>query len=164
MKTLSPFVVLLLCLAAGCASRHPAKPASAAAAPVKASAKFEAADDFKIEVAVYTYLLQKHPWGDGPYAAIFLGGGAERVAALAKRLPRQVVPFRSGDRVQLRPGQTPLDRDTGKPALVVNAKAMEPTNGVSEAVGSWYGGGDVSGLYAFVLVETDGQWAIQSVK
>ncbi len=45
-----------------------------------------------------------------------------------------------------------------------HGKAMDPTNGVAEAIGTWYAGGAVSGLYAFVLVRVDGEWTIQSVQ
>ena len=41
---------------------------------------------------------------------------------------------------------------------------MDPTNDVSEAIGTWYAGEAVSGLYAFVLVKVDGEWTIQSAK
>jgi hypothetical protein len=157
MKTIPIFVALLLCLLAGCASHQPAKESSA-------SQKFEASDDFKIEAAVYGCLLEKHPWDSGEYTAIFLTGSDDRVAALIKIFPHHVPPLKPGDRAQLRPNQAPIDKDTGKPGMIFSAKAMDPTNGVSEAVGTWYGGEAVSGLYAFVLVEMDGKWTIQSVK
>jgi hypothetical protein len=86
------------------------------------------------------------------------------VSALIKIFPHHVPPLKPGDRAQLRPNQAPIDKDTGKPGMIFSAKAMDPTNGVSEAVGTWYGGEAVSGLYAFVLVEMDGKWTIQSVK
>jgi hypothetical protein len=66
--------------------------------------------------------------------------------------------------VQQSPNQAPIDKDTGKPGLILSAKAVDPTNGVSEAIGTWNAGEAVSGLYAFVLVKIYGEWTIQSVQ
>jgi hypothetical protein len=158
MKAISIVAAVCLGLLAGCASqRHAEK--------FGISPKLEVNDDFKIEMAVYGYLLEKHPWGDnGEYTAIFLAGSDDRVAALIKKFPKQVPPLKPGDRVQRSPNQAPIDKDTGKPGMFLNAKAVDQTNGVSEAVGTWYAGGSVSGLCAFVLVKVDGEWTIQSVK
>ena len=158
MKAISIVAAVCLGLLAGCAAHKQAKAPSV-------SQIFEASDDFKIEKAVYGYLLEKHPWGDnGEYTAIFLTGNGDRVAALIKKFPMQVPPLKPGDQVQRSPDQVPIDKDTGKPAMIFSAKAMDPTNGVAEAIGTWYAGGAVSGLYAFVLVKVGGEWAIQSVK
>ena len=48
--------------------------------------------------------------------------------------------------------------------MILGVEAMGPTNGVAEAIGTWYAGGAVSGLSAFVLVKVDGEWTIQSAK
>ena len=110
-------------------------------------------------------MLEKRPWGDnGEYAAIFLTGSDDRVAALIKKFPKQAPPLKPGDRMQRSPDQAPIDKDTGKPGIILSAKAVDPTNGVSEAVGTWYVGGAVSGLCAFVLVKVDGEWTIQSAR
>jgi len=160
MKVVSVVAIVCLCLLNGCASPRQAKPPDESSS----RSKLEASDEFKIEAAVYDYLLKKHPWAGGEYTAIFLEGSEDRVAALIKRFPHQVPPLKPDDRKQLRPNQAALDKDTGKPGILLSAKAMDPTNGVSEAVGSWYGGEAVSGLYAFVLVEMDGEWTIQSAQ
>jgi hypothetical protein len=47
---------------------------------------------------------------------------------------------------------------------MLSAKAVDPTNGVSEAIGTWNGGEAVSGTSAFVLMKTDGGWIVQSVQ
>ena len=160
MKSVSLLAALCLCLLAGCAShrqvKHPKESID--------GRKIEAGDDFKIEVAVYANLLNKHPWAGGKYTAIFLQSGDDRLAALIKQFPRLAPPLKPGNRAQLRPNQAPRDQDTGKPALLLSAKAVDPTNGVSEAVGSWNGGETESGLYAFVLVEMNGNWTIQSAQ
>ena len=157
MKTI--FIVAAVCLGllAGCASHQPAEKSGA-------SRKFEAGDDFKIEMAVYGYLLEKHPWDNGEYTAVFLEGNDAWVAALIRKFPNQVPPIKLSNRMQLHPNQAPIDKDTGKSAIILSAKAMDPTNDVSEAIGTWYAGEAVSGLSAFVLVKVDGRWTIQSVK
>ena len=92
-------------------------------------------------------------------------GSDARVAALIRKVSASCSAASSrATALQLRPNQAPIDKDTGKPGLILSAKAMDPTNGVSEAIGTWYAGEAVSGLYAFVLVEMDGEWTIQSVK
>jgi hypothetical protein len=159
MKTVFIFAAVCLGLLAGCASQRQVGK-SVSGHPQK----FESRDDFKIEMAVYAYLLEKHPWDNGGYTAIFLEGSDDRVAALIRKFPNHVPPIKPSNRAQLRPNQAPIDKDTGKPALILSAKAMDPTNDVSEAIGTWYAGEAVSGLCAFVLMKVDGQWTIQSAK
>ena len=161
MKAISIFAALFLCLLAGCSTD---KQAEKSAVSSRKSNVTSVSDDFKIEMAVYGYLLEKHPWDSGEYTAIFLEGSDDRVAALIRKFPNHVPPIKPSDRAQLRPNQAPIDKDTGKPALILSAKAMEPTNGVSEAIGTWYAGEAVSGLYAFVLMKVDGEWTIQSAQ
>ena len=157
MKTAFIFAAVFLCLLAGCRTNRMAE-------DLGNSRKLEGRDDFKIEMAVYGYLLGKHPWGNGEYSAIFLEGSDAWVAALIRKFPNHVPPIKPSNRALLRPNQAPVDKDTGKPALILSAKAMDPTNDVSEAIGTWYAGEAVSGLCAFVLMKVDGQWTIQSAK
>jgi hypothetical protein len=159
MKTVLIFAVVFLCLLAGCSTNKYSGKYSAH--PVQ---KIEDGDEFKIETAVYGYLLQRHFSDQDEYSAIFLEGDDARVAALIRKFPNHIPPIKPSDRILLHPNQTPVDKDTGKPAMILSAKAMDPTNGVAEAIGTWYAGGAVSGLYAFVLVKVDGEWTIQSVK
>jgi hypothetical protein len=157
MKTI--FIVAAVCLGllAGCTSHPPAEQSGP-------NRIFEASDDFKIEAAVYGYLLERHFSDQGEYSAIFLEGSDVWVAALIRKFPNHVPPIKPSNRMQLHPNQTPIDRDTGKPAMILGVEAMDPTNGVAEAIGTWYAGGAVSGLYAFVLVKVDGEWTIESAK
>ena len=159
MKTVSIFAVVLLCLLAGCSTDRYSEIFSSDPVP-----KLEDGDEFKIEAAVYGYLLQRHFSDRDEYSAIFLEGDNARVAALIQKFSNHVPPIKPSDRMELHPNQTPMDKDTGKPAMILSAKAMDPTNGVAEAIGSWYAGGTVSGLSAFVLVKVNGEWTIQSVQ
>ena len=160
MKIFLILAAVCLGLAAGCTSYRAVKPP----AESSVSRKLESRDDFKIEKAVYGYLLEKQPWDNGEYTAIFLEGNSDRVAAMIRRFPNHVPPVKPSSRAQLRPNETPLDKDTGKPAVILSAKAMDPTNDVSEAIGTWYAGEAASGLCAFVLMKVDGEWTIQSAK
>jgi hypothetical protein len=157
MRAISIIAVVCLGLLAGCASHQPPEKSDA-------SRKFEASDEFKIEAAVYGYLLERNFSDQVEYSAIFLEGSDAWVAALIRKFPNHVPPIKPSNRMQLRPNQTPIDKDTGKPAMILSAKAMDPTNDVSEAIGTWYAGGTLSGMYAFVLVKADGEWTIQSAK
>jgi hypothetical protein len=162
MKTVSIVAAVLLGLLAGCASHKPAK---VSGVKVRSdSQKLEAGDDFKIEAAVYGYLLKKRPWGSGEYSAIFLEGNDACVAALIGKYPHHVPPLKPADQAQLPPNQAPIDKDTGKPGLLLSAKAVDPTNDVSEAIGNWNGGEAISGVLAFVLMKVDDEWTIQSVR
>jgi len=158
MKNISIFAALFLCLLAGCSTDNPE------ASNGGMAQKFEKTDVFKIKAAVYGYLLQQHFWDGGDYTAIFLEGSDAEVAALMRMFPNHVPPIKPGDRAELRPNQAPIDRDTGKPAMILSAKAMDPSNGATEAMGTWYGGGAVSGMHAFVVVKVHGEWTIQSVR
>jgi hypothetical protein len=160
MKATPIIAAVCLGLWAGCTSHRAVKPPEESSA----SRKLERRDDFKIEAAVYSYLLDKHPWTGGEYTAIFLEGNDDWVAALTRKLPQQVPPIKPSKQAQLRPKEAPIDQDTGMPAVILSAKAMDPTNDVSEAIGTWYAGEAVSGLCAFVLMKVNGEWIIQSAK
>jgi hypothetical protein len=160
MKASSIVAALFLCLMLGCSTGKQAGTPRESQKPDVT----DVSDDFKIEMAVYGYMLEKHPWDSGEYTAIFLEGSDDRVAALNGKYPHHVPPIKPGDRMQRIPNQAPIDKDTGKPALILSAKAVGPTNGVSEALGTWYAGEAVSGLYAFVLMNVDGVWTIQSAQ
>ena len=162
MKIVFMVVAVCLGLLAGCASHQSVQTSKAKASA--AGQEFETNDDFKIESAVYGYLLERRPWGNGEYGAIFLEGSGDRVAALIRKFPHHVPPLKPVARAQPVPNQAPLDKDTGKPGLILSAKAVDPTNGVSEAIGTWNGGEAVSGTSAFVLMKADGTWTIQSVQ
>ena len=159
MKIVLIFAVLLVYGLAGCRTGKQAEEFGGSH-----SQKLEDRDEFKIEVAVYGYLLERHFSDQGEYSAIFLEGSDAWVAALIRKFPNHVPPIKPSNRMQLHPNQTPIDKDTGKPAMILGVEAMDPTNGVAEAIGTWYAGGAVSGLYAFVLVQVDGEWTIQSAK
>jgi len=165
----------LLCvmLAAGCStgsdgiefiSDAQLKPAGAPAVMQvpAATPKLAREDQFKIQVAIYGYLLNRHFLEGGEYSAVFVQGDDEEVAALIKQFPNHVPPIKPSDQANLRPNQTPLDRQTGKPAMIFSVDALEPADGTVLAIGRWYAGAAVSGFYTFTLRKTDGEWGIIS--
>ena len=121
-------------------------------------------DLFEVELAVYGCLLQRHFWDDNEYTAIFLQGEDDEVDALIKQFPNHIPPIKTSDRVELIPNHTPIDKDTGRPAMILSVDALDPIDGTVEAVGKWYAGGAVSGFYTFSLKKSGDDWVVESFK
>ena len=167
------FAVLSACLLAGCRtdsevirfSSEPTPPSETAAdAEGKAPRKLSKLDFFEIKQVVYDYLLQRHFWDDNEYSAVFLEGDDDEVAALIKKFPGHIPPIKISRRAELFPNRTPIDKDTGRPAIVFSVDALDPVEGRVEAVGKWYAGGAVSGFYIFTLQKKGSDWVRLSVK
>lgn len=172
IKTFLFSACLPVVLAAGCSTdqkpivflSEPKVPAylSGDAAVAKGLSK---EDEQKVDLVVFTYMLDKHPWNDGDYAAIFLQADDSVVDAIMNKFPKRNPPIKRGDRLDLRSAQTPLDRDTGLPVLILGADAQEPAADGSVAVtGRWYAGTDVKGYFNFVLKKAGEDWTIAGVK
>jgi hypothetical protein len=168
------FSLLLAWLATGCAANkekivfsdeHSQAQERSAAAVIPAPAKkLEKQDLIKVEVVIYSYLLQRHFWDDGEYSAIFLQGDDAEVVALTKKFPDHVPPIKSDYRTELRPGRTPLDKETGRPAMILSVDALDPEGDTVQAIGKWFAGDAVTGFYSFDLKKSGDDWEIQSVK
>jgi len=126
--------------------------------------RLEKDDLLKVETAVYGYLLQRHFWDGGEYAAIFLQADDAEVAAIRRIFPNHAPPIKSADRAELRPGRTPVERDTGKPAMILSVDVSEPEGDTVEAIGRWYAGDAVTGHYTFSLKRVNGEWTIENVR
>jgi hypothetical protein len=170
MKRECHFFVLSICLLAGCTSNNeairfsgePVPPPDDSATRVAAEPKELSRQDlFKVELAVYGYLLQRHFWDGGEYSAIFVQGTDEEVNAVIKQFPRHLPPVKTSDRVQLSPNRVPLDKDTGQPAMILSVDVLDPEGGTVQAIGKWYAGSAVSGFYTFSLQKSGGEWAIK---
>ena len=168
------FSLLLSLLLAGCAtnsekiifsdehSQTQARPVAAAVpSPPK---KLDKRDLIKVELAIYSYLLQRHFWDNGEYSAIFLQGDDAEIAALIKKFPNHVPPIKPDYRAELRPGRTPLDTETGKPAMILSVDALDPEGDTVQAIGRWFAGDAVSGFYSFDLKKSGDDWEIENVK
>ncbi len=124
----------------------------------------EDADDFKIKEAVIAYLLDRHFWDNGDYSAIFIGGEDSEVKALIRKFPDHIPPIKPAYRAELHSNRAPLDKDTGRPGIILSGEPSDPTGDTVDAVGRWYAGEMVSGARVFSLRKTGGEWTIESVK
>jgi hypothetical protein len=171
MKIQFVFRALGFCLALGCADNKdkiaftddgtlPRVATNAIARPTVKG--LESAEIVKIESQVFGALLTRHFWEDGDYTAIFLQADDAEVAAMQQKFPNHVPPIKSGLRADLRMNRTPLDRDTGKFAMMLSVEVSEPeADGTVPAIGKWYAGGAVTGFYSFVLKKNGVDWEIQ---
>jgi hypothetical protein len=119
-------------------------------------------DLFKVEVAVYRELLQRPLWEAGNYSAIFLQGDDDEVTALIKAFPNHIPPIKESSNADLRPNQAPLDKETGKPAIILSVEAQEPADNMVQAVGKWYAGNAVSGSHVFTLHKSGDDWLVEN--
>ena len=76
-------VVLAGCLLAGCGTERNL-----------AQQKLENTDQFKIDLAVYGFMLNRHFWDGDEYSAIFLQGDDAEVRAMLRQFPRHVPPIK----------------------------------------------------------------------
>jgi hypothetical protein len=124
--------------------------------------KLSKQESFQIDLAVYGDLLQRHFWDDHEYTVIFLQGEDDEVDALIKQFPNHVPPIKTSNHAELFPNRTPIDKDTGQPAMILSVDALDPVNDEVIAVGRWYAGEAVSGFYTFHLKKIDGSWVIMT--
>ncbi len=174
MKLQFLFSLLLALVAAGCSTKkgqiifsdestaYQAKTNAVESPELK---RLEKQDEFKIDLAVYSDLLQRHFWDDGEYSAIFLQGKDAEVNALIRKFPNHVPPIKPAYRAELPLNRTPVDKDTGKPAMILSVDIAEPNAGDSvDAIGRWFAGEAVAGFYTFELKKTGDEWEIESVR
>ena len=64
----------------------------------------------------------------------------------------------------MQPNRTPLDKDTGRPAMILSVDTLEPVGDTVQAIGKWYAGGAVTEFYSVNLQKIDGDWVIESAK
>ncbi len=126
--------------------------------------RLEKADLRKVETAVYGYLLQRHFWDAGEYSAIFLQADDAEVEAMRRTFPNHIPPIKAGYRAELRPGRTPVDKDTGGPGMILSVDALEAEGDAVAAIGRWYAGDAVTGFYTLELKKSGAEWVIESVK
>jgi len=120
------------------------------------------ADVVRIELQVFGQLLTRHFWDDGGYTAIFLQADEAETAALQAKFSGHVPPVKASYRAELPSNRTPIDKDTGKPAMILSVDVSEPeADGSVPAIGKWYAGGAVTGFYSFVLKKSGDDWEVQ---
>jgi hypothetical protein len=165
------FTLLLpFCLLAGCGTDNAKiisnEKSSGSPVPVVASPprKLDQPDLIKVELAIYSYLLQPQFWTNGAYAAIFVQGTDDVADAVNKRFPDHIPPIKPGGRAQLLPNRTLADKDTGLAAMILSVDAHDAVGDVVQADGRWFAGSEVSGFHTFTLQKTNGDWLIESMK
>lgn len=165
------FALASVMLAAGCGSYEPvqfiseAKPPAFATGTTNAASNLSKADEKKIQLAVYSYLLGREQPEAGTCSALFAQADDDVVDALIKKFPNHVPPIKQSKNLDLGSGKAPLDKETGKPVMILGADVGEPNaEGTVEVVGRWYAGNDVKGVSMFSLRKTGDDWPILSVR
>jgi hypothetical protein len=158
-------------LAAGCASNDEpivflseAK-VPASVAPSSTLPGLSKADEEKIDLVVLSYLMDRHFWEDGNYTALFLQADDTVMEAMMRKYPNHTPPIKESYHIDLRSNQSPLDKDTGQPVMILGVDANDPgADGTVDVIGRWYAGGAVQGFYTFNLKKNGDDWTIASVK
>jgi hypothetical protein len=123
------------------------------------------ADRQAVEFAVFSQLLAHYFWDQKDYSAIFLQADEAQEKALIKQFPRHLPPVKPSYHSEVRPNQTPLDKDTGKPAMILSVEVSDPeSNGRVQAIGRWYAGPAVTGFYTFTMAKSKDGWEVVSVQ
>jgi hypothetical protein len=157
------FAALCVCLLAGCRTDEGIIGGSiAAVAPTPR--KLDQQELSKVELAIYGYLLQPQFWTNGEYSAVFVQGDGDEFDAVSKLFPNHVPPLKPGGRAQLLPNRTLVDRDTGRPAIILSVVAQDAVGDTIQADGRWFAGAVVSGFHTFTLQQTNDDWRIVSIK
>jgi hypothetical protein len=163
--------VLGVLLMAGCGKDEPIYFASEARIPAsvavasKVSHDLSRTDEEKIDMVILSYLLDRQVSTNTNYSAIFLQADDEVVQAMMRKYPNHNPPIKENSRIDLRSRQSPLDKDTGKPAMILGVDAGEPgSDGTVNVIGRWYAGLAAQGYYTFTLKKTGDDWPVVSVK
>ncbi len=172
IKLFIAVALLTLLLAAGCDGTSEkiyfaseAKVPAAVAEPSAAVKGLAKADEEQIDLVVLSYLMERHFWEDGNYTALFLQADDKVVALMMAKYPNHNPPIKESYHIDLRSNQSPLDRDTGKPVMILGADVSDPNaDGTVDVIGRWYAGGAVQGFYTFNLKKVGDDWTIASVK
>ena len=167
-----PTVTAVL-LIAGCVAQEPvlfndepqiARFKQSAAPPRPSKPRLAPAEVRQIEMEVFAWLLQR-PIGDGMCSAVFLNTDEATTAALMGKIPAHVPPIKQLWHLETRSGQSPMDKDTGRPAVILSVDTLDQeTAGTAVAVGKWFAGEATAGFHTFNLVKNGDAWRIESVK
>ena len=140
------------------AGLHPVEPTP------KLAPSLSMAELAQVEQQVFTRLLQGHFGDNGDYSAIFLQASERQTTDLMKRFPEHNPPLKQLWHSDIRPGFAPMDKDTGRPAMIFSVEEMDPENNQVTAIGRWYAGDAVKGFYTYTLTKTAGSWIIPATE
>lgn len=165
------FPALLAALLAGCASNETITFTSDAKMPdftptnAAAAKSLAKADEDKIDLAIFSYLLDRHFWDDGDYTALFLQASDAVVDAMQQKYAAHNPPIKASYHIDLRDNLSPRDKDTGKRVMILGVDANDPNaDDTVDAIGRWYAGGAVQGFYTFTLKKVGDDWTIVEVR
>ncbi len=158
---------------AGCAAREQIslndealiahrKSAELSVSPIKPG--LSPAEIIKIEHEVFIWLLSNLAGSNNTYSAVFLQADEAETSSFIKQFPNHTPPIKQLWHLDTRLGQSPLDKDTNRKALILSVDVSEPENGFVNALGRWFAGNAVAGFHTFEIKQTGGQWQIQTVK
>jgi len=174
MKLKLQLALALAVMAAGCASHKEhivfsdeaaVRAASAGSVAPPQGKSLDKADERNIEQVVFGNLLEQKFWDLADYSAVFIEADDPQVKELMKKYPDHAPPVKLASHARIQSHRAPVDKDTNKPAMILNVDVNEPNADDSvDAVGRWYAGDAVTGFRAFSLKKTDGQWQITAVK
>ena len=118
----------------------------------------------KIEREIFNWLLTNTVDHNGKYSAVFLQTDETTTASLMKQFPGHIPPIKQLWHLEVRAGQSPLDKDTSRTAIILSAEVMDPENGTVVAVGKWFAGDAAAGFRTFEFRKNGEEWKILSVK
>ncbi len=134
-------------------------------APVTAAALgLTRAEVTQVEREVFTQLLQRDFGDEADFSAVFLQTGERETVLLQKKFPHHHPPIKQLWHGDIRTGFSPMDKDTGRAALVLSAEATDPEDGVVTGIGRWNAGETVKGFSTYKLQKTGGAWLVQGAK
>ena len=168
-----PVLLLPVLLFTGCYSKEkitflsdssvPTLPGSSVTPHASRVAGLPRGDETKIELQVFRTLLTKAPWNGNGLTALFLQADDTEVTQLRSEFPGIIPPIKASNRVNLSDKNEPLDRDTGKPALILSVELSGVNqDGSVPATGKWFGAGANTGLITYVLKKNGDNWEIES--
>jgi hypothetical protein len=138
-------------------SEGPLTHIDSAAPPQKPS--LTGAEVKQVEQQLFEHLLNGHFGDDGDYSAIFLQADEAQTDALMKEFPQHLPPVKPLWHANIRPGLSPQDKDTGKPAMIFSCEVGEPDGDTLTGVAHWYAGEAVKGFYPVTFKKTSTGWA-----
>ena len=114
----------------------------------------------QIEQVVFERLLNGHFGDDGSYTAVFLQADESQTKVLQEKFPQHQPTIKQLWHADIRAGFTPLDKDTGKPAIIFSCEIGEPDGSWLTALARWYAGEAVKGFYLVTFHQNSQGWSV----